>query len=30
MLYDELISIYTEEYNHAFKSKDKIWRQKCD
>ena len=30
MLYDELISIYTKEYNHAFKSKDQIWSQKCD
>ena len=30
MLHDELISIYTKEYNHAFKSKDQIWSQKCD
>ena len=30
MLYDELISIYKKEYNQAFKSKVKDWRQTYD
>ena len=30
MLYDELISIYKKEYNQAFKSKGKDWRQTYD
>ena len=30
LLYDELISIYKQEYNQVFESKDKEWRLKHD
>ena len=30
MIYNKLVSTYKKEYNQAFKSKDKDWRQRYD